>query len=133
MKDFSLFLSKFYNFKSCFCLNHYISSEHCMAHTLPQSLNNTKRKKSKAKKKAMKEAQRLGCKFDYPNEKKFDNAWKYWTQVVRRKQRKLNGSGFGNLQGNELEKAKLDPTLGEEVLLEMILPGKRKDYMVSRF
>ena len=39
----------------------------------------------------MKEALRLGCKFDYPEEKKFDNAWKYWTQVVRRKQRKLNG------------------------------------------
>ena len=102
-----------------------------MAHTLSQSLTNTKRKKSKAKKKAMKEAKRLGCKF--LNETKFDNAWKYWTQVVRRKQRKLNGSGFGNLEGNELEKAKLDPTIGEEVLLEMILPGKRKDYMVSRF
>ena len=102
-----------------------------MAHVLPQTLKNTKRKKGKAKKKAMKEALRLGCKFDYPNEKKFDNAWKYWTQIVRRKQRKLNGSGFGNLKGNELEKAKLDPTIGEDILLEMILPGKRKDYMVS--
>ena len=79
----------------------------------------------------MKEAKRLGCKF--LNETKFDNAWKYWTQTVRRKQRKLNGSGFGNLNGNELEKAKLDSTIGEDILLEIILPGKRKDYMVSRF